>query len=125
MLDCVPGARDPMPNRCARLTADLTGPVGHKCCSGLGPAESRPQLLFLSGFFNDSLPTLPPAEQLAVLWADGAPRCAPQGRRPNGRRTKIVRGWPKLWANFGALMGTFSQSSGPSLAIRANPVHFC
>jgi hypothetical protein len=25
-------------------------------------------------------------------------------------RTKIVQGWPKLWANFRALMGIFSQS---------------
>ena len=40
--------------------------------------------------------------------------------------TKIVQGWPKLWANFTALdlMGVFSQSVGPSLAIWANPVHF-
>ena len=40
-------------------------------------------------------------------------------------RTKIVQGWPiKLWANFRALVGIFSQSVGPRLAIRANPVQF-
>jgi hypothetical protein len=39
-------------------------------------------------------------------------------------RTKIVQGWPKLRANFRALLGIFSQSVGPSLAIWANPVHF-
>ena len=33
-------------------------------------------------------------------------------------------GCPKLWANFRALPGIFSQSVGPSLAIWANPVHF-
>ena len=38
--------------------------------------------------------------------------------------TKIVEGWPKFWANFGALIGIFSQSVGPSLAIWANPVQF-
>jgi hypothetical protein len=37
---------------------------------------------------------------------------------------KIVQGWPKLWANFKALIGIFSQNIGPSLAIWANPVHF-
>ena len=36
--------------------------------------------------------------------------------------TKIVQGWPKLWANFRALIGVFSQTVGPSLAIRAHPV---
>ena len=38
--------------------------------------------------------------------------------------TKIVQGWPKLWANFRALIGIFSQIIGPSLAIWANPVQF-
>ena len=38
--------------------------------------------------------------------------------------TKIVQGWPKLWANFRALIGIFSQTFGPSLAIWANPVQF-
>jgi hypothetical protein len=38
--------------------------------------------------------------------------------------TKIVQGWPKFWANFRALIGIFSQSVGPSLAIWANPVKF-
>ena len=38
--------------------------------------------------------------------------------------TKIVQGWPKLWANFKALIGNFRQSVGPSLAIWANPVQF-
>jgi hypothetical protein len=33
-------------------------------------------------------------------------------------------GWPTLWANFRALIGIFSQSVGPSLAIWANPVQF-
>jgi hypothetical protein len=35
-----------------------------------------------------------------------------------------VQGRPKLWANFKALIGIFSQSVGPSLAIWASPVHF-
>jgi hypothetical protein len=38
--------------------------------------------------------------------------------------TKIVQGWPKLWANFRALIGIFSKTVGPSLAIWANPVQF-
>ena len=42
-----------------------------------------------------------------------------------GPVTEIVRGRPKLWANFRALTGIFSQSvHGPSLAIWANPVQF-
>ena len=41
-----------------------------------------------------------------------------------GAGTKIVQGWPKLWANVRALIGIFSQSVGPSLAIWANPVQF-
>jgi hypothetical protein len=36
--------------------------------------------------------------------------------------TKTVQGWPKLWANFKALVGVFSQSVGPSLAVWANSV---
>ena len=40
------------------------------------------------------------------------------------RTTKIVQGWPKLWADFRALIGIFSQIVGPSLAIWANPVQF-
>ena len=39
-------------------------------------------------------------------------------------RTKILQGWPKLWTNFRALIGIFSQSLGLSLAIWANPVEF-
>ena len=38
--------------------------------------------------------------------------------------TKVLQGWPKLWADFRALLGIFSQSVGPSLAIWANPVQF-
>jgi hypothetical protein len=38
--------------------------------------------------------------------------------------TKIVQGWPKLWANFMDLIGIFSQNVGPSLAIWANPMQF-
>ena len=38
--------------------------------------------------------------------------------------TIIVQGRPKLRANFRALVGIFSQSVGPSLAIWANPVQF-
>ena len=41
---------------------------------------------------------------------------------PPGAETKIVQGWPKLWANYRALIGIFSQFSGPSLVIWANPV---
>ena len=36
---------------------------------------------------------------------------------------KNVQGWLKLWANF-TLIGIFSQSVGPSLAIWASPVRF-
>jgi hypothetical protein len=39
-----------------------------------------------------------------------------------GQATKIVQGWPKLWANFRARIGIFSQSVGPSLTIWANPI---
>ena len=49
-------------------------------------------------------------------------RCA--NRRRSAAVTKIVQGWPKLWANFMALVGIFTQSIGPSLAIWANPVQF-
>jgi hypothetical protein len=38
--------------------------------------------------------------------------------------TKIVQGWPKLWTNFRALIGIFSQSVGPSLTIWASPAQF-
>jgi hypothetical protein len=44
--------------------------------------------------------------------------------RSSTSKTKIVQGWPKLWANFRALIGIFSQSFGPSLTIWANPVQF-
>jgi hypothetical protein len=44
--------------------------------------------------------------------------------RQVGPVTKIVQGWPKLWANFRALIGFFSQTVGPSLAIWVNPVQF-
>jgi hypothetical protein len=47
----------------------------------------------------------------ASAWASGPP-------------TKIAQGWAKLWANFRALIGIFSQSVGPSLAIWANPGNF-
>ena len=46
---------------------------------------------------------------------------------PMGRfmcSTKVVQGCPKLWADFRARIGIFSQSVGPSLAIWANPVQF-
>ena len=57
---------------------------------------------------------LPPAFFLPPLAFGVANACA----------TKIVQGWPKLWADFRALTGIFSQSVGPSLAIWANPVQF-
>jgi hypothetical protein len=38
--------------------------------------------------------------------------------------TKIVQGWPKLWAKFKAPIGIYSQSVEPSLATWANPVQF-
>ena len=38
----------------------------------------------------------------------------------NAPVTKLVKGWPKLWANFRSLIGIFSQS----VAIWANPVQF-
>ena len=40
------------------------------------------------------------------------------------RETKAVQGWPKLWANFRALIEISSQSVGPSFAIWANPGQF-
>ena len=39
-------------------------------------------------------------------------------------KTKIAQDWPKLRANFRALIWIFSQSVGPSLASWANPVQF-
>jgi hypothetical protein len=48
----------------------------------------------------------------------------PEGTRAAHAVTKIVQGWPKSWANFEALIGIFSQSVGPSLAIWVNPVQF-
>ena len=46
-------------------------------------------------------------------------------RRPAMRtETKIAQGWPELWADFRELIGIFSQTVGPSLAIWANPVQF-
>ena len=41
-----------------------------------------------------------------------------------GACTETAQGWPKLWANFRARIGIFSQTVGPSLAIWANPVQF-
>jgi hypothetical protein len=43
---------------------------------------------------------------------------------PSQDANENCTGWPKLWANFKALIGIFSQSVGPSLAIWANPVQF-
>jgi hypothetical protein len=61
-------------------------------------------------------------EQLYFSPADGAPPRA--SAQPEAPLTKIVQGRAKLWANFRALIGIFSQSVGPSLAIWANPVQF-
>ena len=44
-----------------------------------------------------------------------APRLSLQCAAP---ATKTAQGWPKLWANFRALIGIFGQRVGPSLAIR-------
>ena len=41
---------------------------------------------------------------------------------PRREVTKIAQGWLKLWANFRALIGTFSEIIGPSLTIWANAV---
>ena len=38
--------------------------------------------------------------------------------------TETAQGWPKSRASFGALIGIFSRSVGPSLAIWANAVQF-
>jgi hypothetical protein len=38
--------------------------------------------------------------------------------------TKIVHGWPKLWAKFRDIIGIFSQNARPSLTIWVNPVQF-
>jgi hypothetical protein len=54
------------------------------------------------------------------------PPCSPLAAAVplRGAVTKTVQGWPKLWANFQALIGIFSQSVGPSLASWADPVQF-
>ena len=67
--------------------------------------------------------TTPSKPRLAVP----TPRNCPWGPRNIyccTKLIKIVRGWPKLWANFMALIGIFSQSVEPSLVIWANPVQF-
>jgi hypothetical protein len=43
----------------------------------------------------------------------------------NRAATKVAQGWSKLWANFRALIGIFSQSIKfwPSLAIFGHPIY--
>jgi hypothetical protein len=60
----------------------------------------------------------------AATAAGGHPRIRAGPPAAGRNRTKIVQGWSKLLANFKALIGIFSQSVGPSLAIWANPVQF-
>ena len=50
-----------------------------------------------------------------------AAACQPRASAPSN---ETAQGWPKLWANFKALVGICSQSVGPSPAIWANPVQF-
>ena len=45
-------------------------------------------------------------------------------RRAARIKRKLHRVGPNLWANFKAIIGIFSPSVGPSLAIWANPVQF-
>jgi hypothetical protein len=60
------------------------------------------------------------------VWSQNGFRLARQKNAWTEYRTwtKSVQGWPELWASVRALIGIFSQIFRPSLAIRANPVHF-
>ena len=62
-----------------------------------------------------------PLLRQAALWA-GWRRAA--GEVGPALRTKVVQGWPNLWANFRALIRIFSQIFGPSLAVWVDPVQF-
>jgi hypothetical protein len=79
-----------------------------------------------------SRPSTPPRPRRASrTWC---PPLAPQHSRRTARQrwaarfrrpqTKLVQGWPKLWANFRALVGIFSHTVGSSRAIGANPAQF-
>ena len=65
-----------------------------------------------------------PQRRAAEVADQRVPRSARRLDARDALITKIVQGWPKLWANFRNLIGIFSQSAGPSLAIWANPVQF-
>jgi hypothetical protein len=56
----------------------------------------------------------------AALYLGGGVR--PRARSSTRANENCTSGWPKLWANFRALIGIFSQRVGPSPAIWANPV---
>jgi hypothetical protein len=85
------------------LRRDSATEVGERCCGVAGRA--RPTCAAAA------------AERFSAIRALRSPRATCP-------RTKIVQGWPRLWANFRALIGIFSQSIGPSLAIWVNPVQF-
>jgi hypothetical protein len=95
------------------------------CCSPRpprAPSRSRRTSAF-SGVAAGR--TAPSAAGSPRTWplAQSTPRRGAGTRSPRTYpRTKIAQSWPKLWANFRALIGIFSQSVGPSLAIWANPV---
>ena len=64
-------------------------------------------------------------ERARLCFSDGAGALVMWSREAFFEKvTKIVQGWPKWWANFRNLIGIFSQSVGPSLAIWVNPVQF-
>ena len=99
---------------------------------GLGTAIKSRLPNASSNFYNNIPVRPPPPAAAAADRALGGLRDGPLDLRDGllglrdgpRRRTKIVQGWPKLRASFRALIGIFSQSVGPSLAIWANPVQF-
>ena len=101
----------------------------HRCPD----AESWVVLLYDSTFSTTVWRLYGGAKGLAMWyyiqksWVCGTPKkIQPHVHRSRpwipGPLTKIVQGWPQLWANSRALIGIFGQSVGPSLAIWANPV---
>jgi hypothetical protein len=65
-----------------------------------------------------------PYSRLPARGLDVRRHVATFGRRLRPHLTKILQGWPTLWATFRALIEIFSQIFGPRLAIWTNPVPF-
>ena len=82
-----------------------------KISRALGSRRTQSARMSLQGAVKPEL------EGRRVVW-----EVALAGRWP--RNENCVQGRPKLWANFRALIGIFSQTVGPSLAIWANLVQF-